>query len=459
MYKQFILALALFVTAPSLGSPALGRSTDPVDALIARQVTPAVVRIATWKLRPAAEPGGPPRRLMFYGSGFIIDPSGLIVTNEHVIDGALGVTVIFSNGDLASASVLKDLVIMDLAVLKVNVGHPLTSLKWGNSDTLQVGDPVLTVGNGLDLGISVSAGVVSGLSRNLAGSPFERYIQTDAVINHGKSGGPMVDRNGDVVGIDTALFNPQANGGFIGIGLAIPSSTADFTVNFLLDPSNPKPGWLGFSLQDMTEPLALARGLPKQTRGAIVAAVTPSGPANRASLRPGDVLMELNGTKLNNARDFMFAIVKMPVGNVAHLDIWRDRREQNVNATIAEWPNYKPGGGMVSKDQAQAMMDKDPDPGMKLAEITDATRKQYGLDPTLTGALVVSVEPDSEAHDLGIVPGDVITATQAEPVATPKDVQSAISAAHEQHLPYMSVLIQSNNGVHWLSLSIDGVSF
>jgi serine protease Do len=456
MYKQLLLVIALFVTTLSFRSPALGRSVETGDTAIARQVTPAVVNISTWRLLPADEPSGQPRRVMFYGSGFIIDPSGLIVTNKHVIDGALGVTVIFSNGDRAPASVLKAAEMLDLAVLKVDVGHPLASLRWGNSDTLQVGDPVLTIGNALNFGISVSAGIISGVNRNLWDSPFSSYIQTDAAINHGNSGGPLVDRNGDVVGIDTALFNPQATGGFIGIGLAIPSSTADFAVNFLLDPSHPKPGWLGFSLQDMTEGMALALGLPLETRGAIVSVVTPSGPASHASLRPGDVLTELDGTKLKDSRAFMWSIAKMPIGKVAHLKVWRDGREQDVTATITEWPNYMPG---TSEEMAREIMEKEPDTGIKLAAISDATRKQYGLSPSLTGALVTSVEPESEAYDLGIVPGDVITAAQAEPVATPNDVQRALSVAHEQHRPYLAVLIQSKNGVRWHLLSIGGASF
>jgi serine protease Do len=459
MCKQLSLALFLFIVPSWLHSPALGRSVEAGDALISREVMPAVVLISTWKLLPVAKAGEPRRRAMFYGSGFIIDPSGIIVTNKHVIDGAAGLTVIFSNGDRSRASVLKAGAMLDLAVLKVDVGHPLASLKWANSDALQVGDPVLAIGNALDFGTSVSAGIVSGLNRNLFDSPFDSYIQTDAAINHGNSGGPLVDRNGDVVGIDTALDNPNPNGGFIGIGFAIPSNTANFAVHFLLDPSQPKPGWLGFNLQDMTEALAQAFRLPPETRGAIISAVTSSGPASSASLRPGDVLTKLDGIKLTDSRAFMWAIAKTPVGKLTHLTVWRDRKEQDVTATIAEWPNYMPGGGVVSEKMAQVMMDKEPDPGVKLGAINNEARRQYGLDPTLTvGALVTSVEPDSEAHDLGIVPGDVITATQAEPVGTPNDVQRAISAARAQHLPYLAVLVRSKNSVRWLSLSIGGAN-
>ena len=265
-----------------------------------------------------------------------------------------------------------------------------------------------------------------------------------------------INNNGDVVGVNTALANPQANGGFIGIGFAIPSNTAAFAVRFLLNPSHPKPGWLDFTLQDMTGELAQALSLPPETRGAIISVVTPSGPANNASLRPGDVLTKLDGTTLTDARAFIRTIFELPVGKPTHLTVWRDGQAQDVTATIAEWPNYMPGGGVVSEKMARAMMEKECDPGVKLGTISDEARRQYGLDPTLTGALVTSVEPASEANDLGIVPGDVITAVQAGPVATPNDVHRAVSAAQAQRLSYLAVLVQSKNNVRWLSLSIGG---
>jgi serine protease Do len=179
------------------------------EAAIARQATPSVVNIAAWKLRPAKQPGHSPGLIKVYASGFIIDPSGL-VTNKHVVDGALQIHVIFSNGDVVPAHLIVAGSMLDLAVVKVDVDHPLPALKWGKSDKLQVGDPVLTMGNPLGLGMSVSAGIVSALNRNLQDGPFSDYIQTDADINYGNSGGPLLDRNGDVVGIDTALYNPVA---------------------------------------------------------------------------------------------------------------------------------------------------------------------------------------------------------------------------------------------------------
>jgi serine protease Do len=346
---------------------------------------------------------------------------------------------------------------VDIAVLKIDADHPLPFLKWGNSDALKVGDSVLTFGNGLAIGLSVSAGIVSALNRDLQDSPFDSYIQTDAAINHGNSGGPLIDENGDVIGIDTALYNPDQNGGFIGIGFAIPSSTAKFVVDRLLDPNHPKPGWLGFALQDLTPELAQALGVP-QRQGSIISVIDSGGPASKAGLRTGDVLEAIDNDHPADSRAFLRAIVMMPVGAQQKLTIWRDGKEQTVAATIEEWPNLMPHGGMMTGHMAAMMAEKAPDTGVNLAQITDATRKQYGLDPNLTGVLIASVEADTEASDLGIVPGDVITSVQGTPVTAPDEVKHAVMTAHEQHRPYLAVLIQGKNVARWVTISIGATS-
>jgi serine protease Do len=196
-----ILSVLALITLALLGWPASARVMETGDAAIVKQATLAVVNISEWKTRAATQPDQLPRRIKVYASGFVIDPSGLIVTNRHVVDGALEIHAIFSNGERVPARLLVAAAMLDVAVLKVDVDHPLPALKWGDSGSLQVGDPVVTIGNQLGLGMSVSAGIVSALNRNLPDTPFDSYIQTDAAINHGNSGGPLVDRNGDVVGI------------------------------------------------------------------------------------------------------------------------------------------------------------------------------------------------------------------------------------------------------------------
>jgi serine protease Do len=409
------------------------------------------VSISTWQETPPDKPGDPPKRVKVYGSGFIVDPSGIIVTNRHVVDGAFDIKATLTDGTLLSANLVAASPLVDVAVLKVDAGRPLPSLEWGDSDALQVGDPVLTIGNALDWATSVSAGIVSGLNRNLRDSPFDSYIQTDATINHGNSGGPLVNREGKVVGIDTALFNPVGNG-FIGIGFAIPASTAKDVANHLLDPNHTAPGWLGFKLQDMTFGLASALRAPDHA-GAIISSVEPSSPAAQASLQPGDVLEQFNGQNLNDARAFMRAIAESPLGKPVRLTVFRAGKRQEVSATVAPWPNIMTNGVMTG--QAAAMMMKMvPDPGVELAPITEADRKQYGLDPKLTGVLISQVRPNSEAFYLGASAGDVITAVDLTPVATPDDVHKAFNLAHEQDRAYVAVLVQTKNGAQWLSVSI-----
>jgi len=453
MHRLFALSLSALVVLAFLGTTASARVMETGDATVVRRASAAVVNIAEWKTRASTQPGQPPRRIKVYASGFVIDPSGIIVTNKHVVDGALDMHVIFSNGDRVPARLLVAGAMADVAVIKVDVDHPLPALKWADSDALQVGDAVLTMGNPLGLGMSVSAGIISALNRNLHDTPFDDYIQTDAAINFGNSGGPLIDHNGDVVGIDTALYNPDANGGSIGIGFAIPSNIASFVVRFLLNPDRPKPGWIGVTLQDLDERLADAMGVQRAS-GAIISAIDPSGPAGHADLRPADVLEAIDGAPQSDSRAFMRAIVRMSVGRALHLTFWRDGRKLDTTVSVAAWPNYTPTQGLMRGEAVQHMIEAAPDPGMRIAAITDEARAQYGLDPSLTGALVSAVEQDCEARELGIVPGDVITNIQGAPVASPDDVRRAIEAAHQAHRAYLAMLIHNKTDLHWVSLSI-----
>ncbi len=452
MHRLMLLAFAL-IASLCLSVPAFARVGDSDAVAAVQRASPAVVSISIWKAAPPDHPGGAPGRLKVYGSGFVIDPAGTIVTNKHVIDGALDIKVVLADGTVLPATLADASPLVDLAVVKVSAGHPLPSLEWGNSDTLQVGQPVLTIGNGLDWSSSVSAGIVSALNRNLMDSPFDRYIQTDATINHGNSGGPLIDLDGKVVGVTTALFNPSATGGFIGIGFAIPASTVQFVIQHLLDPKLPQIGWLGFSLQDMTETLASALGVPQAT-GAIVASVDRGGPAANAGLRPGDILERLNGKDLGDGRAFMRAVAESPTGQPARLTVWRLGKQQDISATVQPWPDTAPRNRMMTGQAASEMMAAPPHAGMKLAVLTDADRKKYGLDTHLNGVLVTAVETNSEAGNDGVVAGNVILQVEDVPVTSPDDVAQVITQAHEQHKTYLAVLVQMTNGGHWLSFSV-----
>jgi serine protease Do len=426
---------------------------ETVDAVIARKAMEAVVNISTWKVRPAANPGDPPRRVRTYASGFIVDPSGIVVTNKHVIDGAVDIKAVLNNGDRVSARILATAAMLDLALLKVDFGRLLPALKWGNSEDLQVGDPVLTIGNPLGLGISASAGIISALNRDLLQTPFDSYIQTDSAINHGNSGGPMINHDGEVVGIDTVLYNPEETGGSIGLGFAIPSEAAKFVIGRLLDPTHPKPGWLGVALQDLTPGLSDALGL-SGINGVIIAALDADGPASRAGLQLGDVLSSIDGLEPTDSRAFMRTIIRLPIGQAVRLTVWRDGVEQTFTANVAEWPNFMPAGGIMDTQTAAAALDEMPDPGMRLAPLTDTARKRYGIDDRLNGVLVESVEVDSEAQDLGIVAGDVIMAVQRMPCTTPDEVRHAIEMAHQERRPYLAVLVHNKTSARWVLLSM-----
>jgi serine protease Do len=450
MHRLLGLLIAGFVTIPATSGEVLARTTSEGDVAVAQAATPAVVNIALWKVKPSTTAGDPPRRVRTYGSGFVIDPSGIIVTNRHVVDGALSIKVIFGNGDQLKGTLIAAAPMLDIAVVKVDAGRALPALKWGNSHGLSVGEPVLTIGNPLGLGLSVSAGIVSALNRNIEDTPYDNYIQTDAAINHGNSGGPMVDRNGEVVGVDTALYNPDEAGGFIGIGFAIPSETAKFVVNRLIDPSHPKPGWLGITLQDLTQELSLALGV-SNAMGAIIVAVDDNGPARVAGLRPSDVLLAINGLRLNDGRAYLRNIVQIPVGQSATLSVWRAGREQAIAATVAEWPNTMT---VVSANMMEAMNKMMPDTGLQLAPLTDEARTRYGIDAKVKGVLVYSVEKDSEADDLGVASGDVVTFVQDVPVATSSEVYDVAREIYKEGRPFLAMLIQNKKGARWVSLSL-----
>jgi serine protease Do len=450
MSRLFGLVFASLVMVPAISENAFARAMGAGDVTVVQTATPAVVNIALWKARPPTKTGDLPRRVKTYGSGFIVDPSGIIVTNRHVIDGALSIKVIFDNGDQLKGELVGAAPMLDIAVIKVHADHPLPALKWGDSEALRVGHSVLTIGNPLGLGMSVSAGIVSALNRNIEDTPYDNYIQTDSAINHGNSGGPMVDLNGEVVGVDTALYNPDEAGGFIGIGFAIPAQFAKVVVDRLLDPSHPKPGWVGVTLQDLTQELSVALGMGG-AKGAIVAAVDDSGPAHAAGLRPSDIVLAINGLRLTDARAYLRTIVQIPVGQQAALTVWRAGKEQTVAASVAEWPNFMtvPSASMVEK--MNTMM---PDPGLQLALLNDEARTQYGIDAKVKGVLISSVEKGSEAADLEIVPGNVVTFVQDIPVTTPDEVRDVIRKAYDGGRPFLAVLIQTAKGARWVSLSL-----
>ena len=448
---------ALLVAMIAIALPGAVRAADQLHSCgcgyadVVARVLPSVVNLSVIKVQAVTPSAGETsaRRLRFFGSGFVIDPSGIIVTNRHVIQGAVEITVSFADHTQAHATLLGAGAIVDLAVLKVTLDHKLPALRFADSAKLRIGDMVLAIGNPYGLGMSVSHGIVSGLNRNINETPFDDDIQTDAAINPGNSGGPLVNLAGQVVGVDTALYT-EKGGGAIGIGYAIPSNDVVFVVPHLLDPKLPPPGWIGVTGQDVTPNLARAFGL-QHDGGIIVRAVVAGGPASQAGLRPGDIILKANAATPIDTRALIRSIVELDPGRKIPITYWRKDAQQTAMVTVAPWPDLRSPRAETMASAAIAALAPAPDLGMGLATITPEARQRYGLAPSLNGVLIALVTNNTEASARGVQPGDVITNVDGTPVSTPDDVQSVIQKAFADQRRYLGFLIAGKSGLNWVS--------
>ena len=364
---------------------------------------------------------------MALGSGFIIDPSGYVVTNNHVVQNADKVTVIFQDDSKHVAKVVGHDAKTDLALVKIDAPQPLPYVQWGDSSEMQVGDWVLAVGNPFGLGGTVSSGIISARGRDIHAGPYDDFLQIDASINRGNSGGPTFNLDGKVIGINTAIYSP--NGGSVGIGFAIPSSLAKPVIEQLKEHGKVERGWLGVQIQDVTPEIAKSLGLPK-AEGALVADVTSGGPAEKVGIKQGDVILDYDGHAIAKLRDLPLAVAETPVGQKAPVKLWREGREQTLDATIAAMPENTEqvarGGednGPPPKSQSATAM------GLKLAPLTPELRRELHVQRSVKGVVVTSVADASPLAELGLTPGDVIVAINQEPVGAPRDVTAKLEAA------------------------------
>jgi serine protease Do len=339
------------------------------------------------------------------GSGFVVDPAGVILTNWHVVVGAYEIFVTFSDGTRLSAEVVNAARLIDLALLKVDAGHPLPAITWADSANVQVGDSVLAIGNPLGIGTSVSRGIVSALHRNIQDTPYDDFIQTDAAINHGNSGGPLFDMQGRVIGVNSAIISPSSSNA--GLGFALPAYQAVFVMEQLKKYGWVRPGWLGLKIQDVSPDMAKAMGL-SQTRGAIVAWVSQDGPAGKAGLRPGDVIVQFEEDSPSDERALLRDISGSSPGRVVKLGVIRDGKDIEITATLAEWPRMK-------WEEANAPLKVAPphwvipaDLGIKVTTLTPQLRSENALPSGPGGALVTDVSHNTDAARRGLMPGDVI---------------------------------------------------
>ena len=397
----------------------------------------------------------PHGRLSFDGSGFIIDPSGLIVTNRHVINGAyeINVTVPGEGRKVAKALYISER--LDLAILKVDVGHNLPVVTLGDSDAVRVGDEVLLLGNPLAVGESLTHGVISALNRDIGETEYDHFFQTDAPINHGSSGGPMFDLQGKVIGINTALDSSPGNTGSVGVGFTLPINDAKFAIEQFLRDGHVTAGTIGVQAQRVSEDLAEAAGL-KAPQGLIVTQVDPKGPA-AGQIRIGDILLSLDGHDASDAREMARLVSMLPPGQSLAVRLRRDGTEQTLSVPVrAVETNPKLGLAMLGRAPADATTFATPtNPGMRLETIGPIMRRRFSLGAQTTGVVVDEVAPTSAAARRKIVPGDVILSVGATPVRQPRDVEAQLQAIHAKHIAFAALLVEGKHGRHWVALPLE----
>jgi serine protease Do len=490
--RAFALAVALGVGAPlgfvaadtSMSAPALAQTKPTNLADLVDSVAEAVVNISATQtaddksadatgnmpqlphgtpfdemfeefFKNHGQTGPAPRhRTSSLGSGFVIDPSGIVITNNHVIADANDITVIFTDGRKLKAEIVGKDPKVDVAVLKVKSDKPLKSVKFGDSDKMRVGDGVMAVGNPFGLGETVTAGIVSARNRNIDSGPYDNFIQTDAAINKGNSGGPLFNMEGEVIGINTAILSPS--GGSIGIGFATPSATVQPVIAQLQQFHETRRGWLGVRIQNVDDQIADSLGLG-QARGALVAGVDEKGPAKPAGIESGDVIVKFNGKDIKESRDLPKIVASTPVGTEVDVVVVRKGQELTKKVTLGRLEDGEKGDATAKSD------DSTPDHpvnthifGMELAGISPDLRKSFQIKDNVKGVVVSSVDPNSPAADKGLRPGDVIQEVNQVAVGDPKDVNTQIDAAKKAGKKTALLLVSNAQGdARFVALSVE----
>ncbi len=446
---------------------------------LAARLKPAVVNVSTSQSvrgpaaaapseRPQAPPGSPfedffkdffdrqqreggstpQRRAQSLGSGFVIDKSGIVVTNYHVIADADEITVIFDDNTSYPAEIIGRDQKTDLAVLRVKSDEDFPFVPWGDSEVSRVGDWVLAIGNPFGLGGSVTAGIISARGRNINAGPYDNFIQTDASINRGNSGGPMFNLDGEVIGINTAIFSPS--GGSVGIGFAIPSNLAKRVVQQLIDFGETKRGWLGVQIQTVNDEIAESLGLDKP-RGALVSKVNDGGPAAEGGVEAGDVILEFAGRPVVEMRTLPRIVADTEIGDTVDVVVWRKGAEKKLRVKVGE----------LEEVQEAAFTPDGPTPGrsevlgMILSPLTGESRTEFQLGEDTKGVVVTSVDGDSTAAERGIRPGDVIVEVNQEQVASPQEVAEKIKAVQESGRKSVLLLVERSGDLRFVAVRLD----
>jgi len=446
------LAAVVVATAGTVGyfrKPKLERA-GAIESLL-----PSVVRITTHSMvkdeAPAAKPGDMKVQESF-GSGFIVDKTGYVVTNRHVIKGAYEIMVRLNDGAPVRAKLVGHGGDIDIALLKIDTTKKLSPVKFGASENLALGDDIIVIGNPFGLGTTVTSGVLSAMNRDLGFSMFDSFLQTDAPINHGNSGGPIFDMKGRVIGVSTAYYTGgNAKGGSIGLGFAIPAEQAQEIVGLLRTHGYLKLGWLGVDGATLTPEMANALGL-KVASGAVVAEVEKGSPADGV-LQTGDVITEVDGVRLDDMR-MLRREAAGSLGKRQKLKFLRNGKAETATIIPTEWP----GAHAAPEAPMQPMAERSgvaTDLGFASAQITDEMRDRFKIDPALRGVVVTRVEPRSAAADSGLQIGDVVETAQLRPVETPADIPERVSETLKSGRGYVALMVRSQGKWKFVSLPLN----
>jgi len=492
LIRHGLLALGILAAAPlaaiPLATPAWARPGPDGFADLAARLLPGVVNIASTQIIkgdagehgpeiPGFPPGSPmekffrdfmeknhpggsdngqpqeERKSQSLGSGFIIDPAGYIVTNNHVIDGADEINVILQDNTVLKATLVGRDERVDVALLKVTTDKPLPFVAFGDSDKSRVGDWVMAIGNPFGLGGTVTAGIVSARGRDIRQGAYDDFIQTDAPINQGNSGGPLFNMDGDVIGINTAIYS--RSGGSIGLGFSIPSNQAKLVVAQLRNFGHARRGWLGVKIQQVTPDIAESLGL-KDPAGAMVASTDEKGPAAAAKIKGGDIILKFNGFDVKEMRTLPRLVAETEIGKQVPVVVWRDGKEQTLQVTVGELPDEaKPVLASAKSDKpAPAKTVQLAGMGLNVGAITDELRDKFQLSADQTGVVITDVAPGSPGADKGLKPGDVIVEVQQEAVKAPSDVTDRIDKFRKANRKSVLLLVQTGDGLHWVPMPL-----
>jgi serine protease Do len=403
--------------------------------------------------------GGPePRMMQSLGSGFVIDPSGLIVTNNHVIADADEIVANFRDGSKLTAEVIGIDDKTDLALLKVDPPSPLPAARFGRSEALRVGDWVLAIGNPFGFGGTVTAGIVSALDRDINSGPYDHYIQTDASINRGNSGGPLFNLGGEVVGINTAIMSPT--GGSIGIGFAVPTEIAVPIIEQLREFGSVRRGWIGVRIQDVTDEFAQTQGLDRAT-GALIAGTNEGGPAEAAGIKAGDIVVEFDGKSVESMRALPRMVADTPPEKEVEVVVVREGERLTLQLEVGLLEDTDVAAAAATEDEGKDDA-KPPSEdiaamfGLTLGPITDEARQAYSIGPEVAGVLVTAVEPGSEAEEKSVKPGDVIVQVTQREVSDPKQAIARMEELKAQGRRTVMLLVSgAENKLRFVSLRFE----